>query len=378
MALNTYQQITELINRSRNILITTPNQDSGDASAAALALLIVLKQNSQPADVVVSERIKNKLNFINASNQFKTAVSALKKFIISVNISKNKINEFSYDIKDDQLNIFIVPEKGQLNQKDIAVNSGNFKYDLIITINCADMESIGNLYINNTDFFYNTPIINIDNNPANEYFGQINLIDLNSASCAEITYELIKNCYPKSLTEDIATCLLTGTIIKTKNFRQPSITPRSLNLAAELIDLGADKNAINQNLYHKSLPTLNLWGRVLARLKQDLHYKLAWSLISQSDFEKSNTNESHIEGVVEELISNSPQTEIVLILFEKNNHKISGYIYSSPNYNSINLTRPYHPIGTKSRAEFELETEKLIDAEQTIVNYLRQQIKPGH
>ena len=57
MALNTNQQILELINRSHNILITTAEKDDGDGASAALALGLALGQNNHPADIIISEKI---------------------------------------------------------------------------------------------------------------------------------------------------------------------------------------------------------------------------------------------------------------------------------------------------------------------------------
>ncbi|MFH1890836.1 MAG: hypothetical protein ABIJ91_04735 [Candidatus Kuenenbacteria bacterium] len=376
MALNTNQQIQELLRKSKNILITTAAKDTGDGLCAALALEQMFKKISLPSDVVSTSQAAKKLAFLPNSDKIKSNIASLKKFIISLDITNNKINEFSYDIQDNKLNIFVTPEKNILNKDSLSISSSSFKYDVIITINAPDLESLGSLYEKNTDFFYSTPIINIDTDPSNEYFGQINLVDLNSISSTQIIFNFISSVNPKLLDKNIATKLLAGIIIKTKSFKDPRTTPMSLSLAADLIKIGGEREMIVNNLYgNKKLSTLNLWGRILARLKQDSLYKMAWSIISQTDFEKAGAAENDIQGIAEEILLNSPQIEIILILYETKSGQIAAEIHTSKNYNALELTRAFNPLGNESRADFYLETDKLFEAEEMTVNEIRSRIK---
>jgi len=376
MALNINQQILELINKSHHILIITSVTDTGDGLSSALVLKLFLEKLNKPADIIVPESNKNKFSFLPGANKLKSSLTSLKKLIISIDIKNNKINDFNYDISDDKLKIFITPEKGTLEPQAISTSSSDFKYDLIITLGAPDLESLGKLYENNPDFFYNTSIINIDNSAANEHYGQVNLIELNTSSYAEIIYNLVQSFNPEFINEDIATNLLTGIIIKTNSFRATYINPNCLLTASKLIKLGADRQFIINNLNkNKNLPTLNLWGRVLARLKQDTHYKLAWSLLSQTDFKKSGATTDNLDGVVNELITNSPQIEITLLLFETTDGHIAGKLYTSDNYNSLHLCRPFNPQGDSHEAFFTLKATRLIEVEQQIIDKIRERIK---
>ncbi|OIO18235.1 hypothetical protein COV56_01815 [Candidatus Kuenenbacteria bacterium CG11_big_fil_rev_8_21_14_0_20_37_9] len=376
MALDIHQQIRELIKKSKNILVTTSAKDPGDGVCSALAFLQMLEKMNKPADAVLSSTALKKLGFLPGSDKAKTAASSLKKFTISLDISNNKIHEFSYDIKDNKLNIFITPEKNDFTRENITCDTSGFKYDLIIVIGSPDFESLGNIYANNTDFFYSTAVINIDTDPANEYFGQINLVDLNAVSPAEIIFNLMRTIDIKLLDYNAATQLLAGIIIKTKSFKDSRTTPKSFAIAAELIKIGAARDVIISNLYgNKKLTTLNLWGRVLARLKQDSLYKMAWSMVSQTDFEKAGAREDDLQGVVEELLSSTPNIEIVLILYETTSGQIAAELHTSQNYNALELARAFDPLGIKSRADFFLETDKLLAAEEIAINQIRKRIK---
>ncbi|MFA5932728.1 MAG: hypothetical protein WCV81_00510 [Microgenomates group bacterium] len=56
-----------------------------------------------------------------------------------------------------------------------AHEGGNF--DLIITLGANTWLSLGSIYANNSQVFANTTVLNIDNQPENTNFGQLNLVD---------------------------------------------------------------------------------------------------------------------------------------------------------------------------------------------------------
>ena len=372
MGLTINQQIFELIKNSQKILITFKKNFSGDALSSALAIFLLLKKMGKQADIVCHDFcIDQNLAFLPEIKQTKSGLAGLKKFIISLDMAANKIKDFSYDVKDNKLNIYLTPEK-LLEEKNIAFKSDNYKYDLIIILDTDNLESLGEIYDQHTDFFYSTPIINIDHNPENEQYGQINLVDLTKTSAAEIIFDLIEHYDINLLDREIATCLLTGMISKTRSFRSASVTPRALNIASQLIVNGADRDLIIQNLYRtKSINTLKLWGKVLARLKHDPEYKMAWSYLSQKDFIELNIKNPNLNEVIEELITSAPEAEIVVLFFENEKKTISGLLYTSKNYDSLYLAKSFTPQGTKTFATFELNQTDLLEASKEVIESIK-------
>jgi len=373
MGLTINQQIFELIKNSQKILLTFKKNFSGDALASALAIFLLLQKMNKQADLVCQDFIiPQNYAFLPHLDKVKSDLNSLKRFIISLDLAENKVKDFSYDIKNNKLNIYLTPEKVILENKNISFKSGDYKYDLIITFDTDDLESLGDVYEKNTDFFYNTPLINIDNNPENEQYGQINLVELAKTSSAEIIFDLIEQYDLNLLDTEIATCLLTGMIAKTRSFRSLSVTPRVLNVASQLILNGADRDLIIQNLYRtKSINTLKLWGKVLARLKNDPAYKMAWSYLTQKDFIELNIQNPNLSEVIEELITSAPEAEIIVLFTENKNQTISGLIYTSKNYDSLYLAKAFNPFGTKTFATFELEKTDLVAAGKEVIESIK-------
>lgn len=363
--LTTEQQIFEQIKKAENILITFSADWSGDAVASSLALFLFLKKLGKNVDLAAQDpgeespgrQAPDKLfSFLPQFSQIKKSLENLRKFIISLNITNAKVSQIKYKLQEHALNFIISPQEGFFTHDDISSSSSGFKYDLIIVLDTPDLESLGKIYDNDTEFFYKTPIINIDHQSDNEEFGQINYIELTAVSVSEMLFSLFDSYSREVIDEDIATCLLSGIISKTKNFKTPNITPHTLLTTSQLISMGARREDIVNHLYRsRSLNVLKLWGRVLARLSGALDNKLIWSALTQADFQKTDSSEQDLGDVIDELIVNIPQAKVIVIIYEKiseaNSPQTSLIVYSTKNISSIDLIKAYNPIGTKRIAQ---------------------------
>lgn len=378
MVFSLTEQVHESIKKSQGILICLPKNPSTDAIAAGLALFSALEKLDKRSKVVCNEfSLPPHHQFLPKSKEILSDLTSLKKFIISLDVTQARVEELSYDIKDDKLNIFITPKNGSFRERDVSFSSTDYEYDLIFVLDAPDLESLGGLYDDNTEFFYHTPIINIDHSPSNEHFGQINLVDLTATSSSEIVFELIKGLKDDILDEYIATSLLAGIISKTKSFQSTSVTPRSLSIASHLVSSGARREEIVKHLYQtKSIETLKLWGRALARLKQDRENKIVWSLLALDDFDKAGSkNEEDVLSVIDELIVNAPEAEITFILYEKEKNVIKGVVSTPSKIDSSLMLKEFKPVGSKDFIRIQVEGSDLFTTEkrvmEAIINFLK-------
>lgn len=378
MALTEIQQTFELIKKSRQILIAVKQDWNGDAISASLAMAEFLKKIGKTAEIICQDfKQTTSFSFLPLSLVM-PALGNMQKFVVSVDIGQTGLGEFRYDESESRLNIYITPKTGQLSRENITTAISGFKYDLIILINTPDLESLGKAYSEHPDFFYGTPKINLDHSSQNEYYGNINLINIASPSSSEVVYDFIKDYDETVIDENIATYLLAGIISGTKNFKTNEVTPRTLNLAGTLIDKGARREQIVQNLYQsRFLSTLKLWGRVLSRLNNDLSDKIVWSALSLSDFLETATNAEELPDVVEELIVNMPKTEAIVLLYEERNGEavdIKALVYAVKNRDAVFLARSFNPQGNKDLAKFSLSGVSLSDAERRVVEEIKKQL----
>ena len=372
------QQIFEQIKKAKNILITFSAEWTGDAISSALALNSFLKKLDKKVDIVANHTHKNDLfDFLDGFKNIRSNFTNLKNFIISLDTSSTKIEKIKYNTEDNKINFIITPKDGNFSQEDISSSLSKFKYDLIITLDTPDIESIGKIHEDDTDFFYKVPIINIDNHAENEEYGQINLVDLTAVSTSEILFSLISKYSRDSIDENIATALLTGIISKTKSFKTQNVTPDSLSIVAQLISMGADKELIINTLYRsRSLGVLKLWGRVLARLKNNHGGKLVWSVLSHADFHKTETEEKDLSEVVDELIVSIPEARIIVLIYEtkvKEKSETNAIIYSIKGVNALQVGKGLNPDGTKNLAKLSI-SKPITEAEEHIIEKVKENL----
>jgi phosphoesterase RecJ-like protein len=119
-------------------------------------------------------------------------------------------------------------------------------------------------------------VVNIDHHPDNRRFGHVNWIDPTAAATGEMVYDLLL-ALGLAVKPAIATNLFTAIHTDTGSFRYSNVTPRTFQIAAELVAAGAAPAFIANRLYERRSPdTLALLARVLARVEVSEDGQLAW------------------------------------------------------------------------------------------------------
>jgi phosphoesterase RecJ-like protein len=377
MELSSKQQIFEVIKKSKKFLISTKDNPSEDAVSAMIALGLYLEKNGKEVDLITTGPVPDVLSFLPRAGKIRKDLAANKNFVISLDTSQINVDQFSYDFDKDnkKLNIYITPEGGAFTKDHISTDVLGFGYDTIIALNCADFEKLGELYTKNSDLFYETEVINIDFDSANEQYGEVNLVNTTASSVSEVIYDLLENFDEKSLDKNIATCLLTGIISSTKSFQGINATPQSFAASAKLISYGADRQSIINNLYkNKSLATLKLWGRVLARVKYDDQARIAWSLIADQDFVKSGAKSQDLDGIVDEIMGSVNNADVSLVIYEEragDDKKIKALVKSNKPIILDNLSQNYKTPKHNDIIRIATKPNNLLEAEKDLVNSIK-------
>ncbi|PIS40619.1 MAG: hypothetical protein COT26_02405 [Candidatus Kerfeldbacteria bacterium CG08_land_8_20_14_0_20_43_14] len=365
MSEDSLKQAAELLKKAKNILVCLPRVLSTDAISSGVALHLVLGNLGKTVRVVGSDQeLPESHGFLPKSGEIATNLANLKKFVISVDLKKAPISELSYSTEDNKLNIYLTPKAGFYQHADISTSTSQPEFDCVITLDCQDLDHMGSLFEQNTEFFYATPVINIDHSPANEHFGQVNVVDLVATSVSEIVAGLIKEIDPNIVNSDVATALLAGMIAKTKSFQSSTVTPKSLNLASELMAAGARREEIIKHLFQaKSLSVLKLWGRALARLRATEDGKLVWAVLNRADFERAGATPISLPGVLDELIVNTPKAMITAVIYEEPKGGVTILAQTHLSVNGLKIFASLQPQGTAHDLSWHLAEGTLSDAE---------------
>ena len=181
--LNPQEQFLEFIQKSREILIILPPEFQGDLWGAGLGLYDLLSKLGKNPTLIFSGDINPKFSFLEAPASFRKEISGARDFVLSFNTSRNKIGNVRWEKEDETLNIFVTPERGTVNPQDFSFILAKFKFDLVIVLGSPDLETLDDLYLKNTDLFFEVPVINIDNKSENDNFGKINIVDITASTC---------------------------------------------------------------------------------------------------------------------------------------------------------------------------------------------------
>lgn len=378
MALDQYQQIRQLIDSAKHILVTFADDQTGDAAAAAIACVLFLEQMGKRVDVVADGFVlPKKLSFLKKSDAIRDHLGDVQKFIITVDVADAGVKELSYDVQDQKLRIFVTPKQGALSKDRVRTAQSDFKYDLIIIIKATEFDALGNIYVNNTDLFYKTPTIAIDYRAEHEQYGTVNHVVQTASAASEVVYEILKKLDETAIDASIAEALLTGMIANTKSFTGKNVRPHTLHTASKLMALGANRDQIIGHLYRtKTVNALKLWGRALSRLETHDGLGMVTTYITRDDFIEANATEHDLYDIVEELIANSPQAKMIVLFHEhpaKEKNDIHVVLYTETQYSAKRLLTAFDPIGDDTRASALLKEVVLNDAKEQIIAAIKKQ-----
>ncbi|UPA22156.1 bifunctional oligoribonuclease/PAP phosphatase NrnA [Candidatus Peribacteria bacterium] len=335
MALNpqSIQAALQAIEQHQRILISPHANVDPDGLSSALACYQIFSAMGKDVTVICPDVKPDSLSFLPGFEKFEQEVKENKDFVVTINLDEGaEIDKLRYTVEDHRVNIIVVPKKGTIRPQQISLSEGDPKYDLIVIVDTADLALLGSLYTDHIDLFSEVPILNIDHHISNTQFGHLQLIDPTAASATEVLYSWFMQVpqWKEKITPDLATLLLTGLITDTRSFQNPNTTPRSLEVAAELLEKGARQQEIIQHIYKtKPLSTLKIWGRALNRIQIDPASRIVWSSVSKEDLAEMDASSKETQGILDELISTIPDADVYVLFTEMEEGGLKASMRSS-------------------------------------------------
>ena len=145
--------------------------------------------------------------------------------------------------------------------------------------------------------------INIDHHHDNPRFGDVNLIVEDASSTGEVLADVFRESGVE-LTPEIAEALYIALVTDTGRFQYANTTPKTLRLAADLVEAGADVHRVFQGVYENvQFAKLKLLARALDRARVLEGGKIVVSHLLRDDFEAVGATEPYSEGIIDFLRS---------------------------------------------------------------------------
>ena len=267
MVENIALEVEERLGAAQNILIASHIRPDGDAIGSLIGLGLALQSAGKTVQMVLTDGVPANFHYLEGSDQ----------------VRKEPQGEF----------------------------------DTFITVDCADIKRIGNLFES-----YGSPDINIDHHITNQRFGKLNLIEGEVvATAAMLTKHLPVWGY--EITRPIAAALMAGMITDTLGFRTSNMTGEALRLAATLMDTGVDMPEIYmRSLIRRTLPAARYWGVGLSKLESS--NGIVWTSLSLAEREACG-------------YSGNDDADLVNMISAIDNHKV-GMIFVEQNDNHVKVS----------------------------------------
>ncbi|MBU4511244.1 DHH family phosphoesterase, partial [bacterium] len=231
--MNNFDEITKVLQKNNNFLITSHANLDGDGIGSELAFYFILKKLNKNPIILNQDRLPKIYDFLPGSDKVHY-------------LEDNCINPKSIDVG--------------------------------IVLDCSNVKRTGKT----CGIFKNIKtIINIDHHKSNENFGGLNYVDSSVSSVGEIIYEFINFIDPDLLDDKISTCLYTAIITDTGSFRHSNVSSKTFKIASDLTSFGIKPYLIANNIYNRNTYSgLKLLGEALLTLEMDDSNYVSWLTIT--------------------------------------------------------------------------------------------------
>ncbi|MCJ7733339.1 MAG: bifunctional oligoribonuclease/PAP phosphatase NrnA [Anaerolineales bacterium] len=220
-------------------------------------------------------------------------------------------------------------------------------YDLIIVVDSSDIDRIGSVLDE-----YGEPDVNIDHHPTNTQFAKLNLVRDDAVATAEIIFDLAQTL-SLPITLPAAEALLTGLLTDSLGFRTSNSSPRTLRIAAELQERGANLQYLYQKaMLEKSIEAVRYWGLGLSRIQKE--DRLVWTSLSLED-RKTADYPGRDDADLINVLSRIRDTDICLVFVEQTDGTVKISWRSQPGFDVSVIATQFGGGGHKPAAGAEIQ-----------------------
>ena len=143
--------------------------------------------------------------------------------------------------------------------------------------------------------------INIDHHISNTGYGDVSVVEPERSSTAELLYELLD---PEAVDTEIAKALYIGIIHDTGVLRYSNTSPRTLQIAAELVKTGFDfSQIIEETFFEKTYLQTQIMGRAVLESMRIMDDRCIVSVVSRRMMEFYQVTSKDLDGIVNQLQS---------------------------------------------------------------------------
>ena len=145
-------------------------------------------------------------------------------------------------------------------------------------------------------------MLDIDHHLGNSLFGKLNFVLEDECSTGSVVMHLLRGL-DVPIDASIATCILATVMTDTGGFMHSNTTPAALELSAELMRLGADKEEITQEIFlRRRVAAIKLLGKIIEAMRFEHGGRYCYSYVDDAMLEQTGADGEDTEDVVNTLL----------------------------------------------------------------------------
>lgn len=273
-----WAEATRSVNVATSILVVTHVKPDGDAIGSLLGLTLALREQGKAVEAAVDGGIPDAFRFLS-----------------------------SWDSIRDEL------KAGQ--------------WDLMISVDASDEERTGDAGAYGRA--HSTKVINLDHHPTNTLFGDIHLVLSEAVSATEVIFQWLSHM-GITVSQSVATALLTGIVTDTMGFRTSNVNPTTLGIGRQLMLAGAPLyDTINRTLVTKPFSHIELWKQVFPSIQAQ--NSIISAVVTQENLNQAGLADMTDGGLVSMLVA-AEEPVIAVVFKEQPENKVELSLRSKPGY----------------------------------------------
>lgn len=248
-------------------------------------------------------------------------------------------------------------------------------FSWVVTLDCGDLGRVGEAleYRARRD-----RLVNIDHHLGNPGFGAVNWVDPTSSSTGEMIADLARDL-GLPLSGPLGEAIYTAVVTDTGYFSFNGTSPRTLELAAELMRQGLSPGRVNAKIQNQwSLGRIRLWSEVLRGAALHMGGKVGSIRIPKALLDETETTAEDCDGIIN-FVLRVRGVRLALSVRENAPGRVKFSLRSVGDVNVQALAVRFGGGGHKNAAGGAMETD-LETAEATLVAAAMDHLKddPAH
>ncbi|MDK9707479.1 MAG: bifunctional oligoribonuclease/PAP phosphatase NrnA [Desulforhopalus sp.] len=309
------------IQGAKNIVLLTHSHPDGDALGSLFALAGILDTLGKNVFCFLEEPVSHHYDFLPDTQRANTNIEDFRKFV----------GDSGTDI-------------------------------LMIGLDCGDDDRLGRL---KAEFLRIEPFLVIDHHRSHRAFGTISWVDPCRSSTGEMIFELAQ-VLQAPITYNCAYNLYVAICTDSGSFRYECTTPRTMQIAAELLEKGVRPEEVGSHLYDKySVERLRLMQMVLATISLCAEDRIAFMHVSNEMLEQSGATIQDVEGFVD-LPRSLLSVKVAVLIKETGNGVVAVSMRAKGECDVALVAKEFDGGGHRNAAGFRTQGKTIEQVQQDV------------